>query len=260
MSLNGLYDCMTRNKRKTEHLALVTKSQRALNHGNTAGKKKKFKKKTFNPKPDDIYCTCGQKGHWSPMCPQKEKKGGSSRGSGGGSANLAIKSSQSVGDNKEVGMVWIAMNNTSLDLQGLFLDSRASSHIFSERECFISYTEANDGQLVTVGGLNHTPVVGHGSVSFRAKLPSGLITLVTLRNVLHVPFLGANLVSLGVLQHEGASYSSQTDGVIVSLGGQELFHAVLKNPGGFLYLITCAEDTDRAAFSVHKGSMRLWYC
>jgi len=116
MSLNGLYDCMTRNKEKTEHLALVTKSQGALNHSNTAGKKKKFKKKTFNPKPDDIYHTCGQKGHWSPMCPQKEKKDGSSRGSEGGSANLAVELSQSVGDNREVGMVWMVMNNTSLGL------------------------------------------------------------------------------------------------------------------------------------------------
>jgi len=72
---------------------------------------------------------------------------------------------------------------------------------------------------VTVGGLNHTLVVGHGSISFRAKLLSGLITLVTLQNVLHVPSLGANLVSLGVLQCEGASYSSKDDGIIVSVGG-----------------------------------------
>jgi len=152
------------------------------------------------------------------------------------------------------------MNNTSLGLQGLLLDSRASSYMFSEREHFISYTKANDSQLVTVGGLNHTPVVGYGSVSFRAKLPSGLITLVTLQNVLHVPSLGTSLVSLGILQHEGASYSSQSNGVIVFLGGQELFHAVLKNAGGFLYFITCAEDTDHAAFSVYEGSMRLRYC
>ena len=45
------------------------------------------------------------------------------------------------------------------------------------------------------------------------------MTLVTLWNVLYVPSLGANLVSLGVLQHKGASYSSQSDGVIISLGG-----------------------------------------
>jgi len=151
-----------------------------LNHSNTAGKKKKFKKKTLNPKPDDICHTYGQKGHWSPTCPQKGKKGGSSRGSGGRSANLAVESSQSVGDNREVGMVWMVMKNTSLGLRGLLLDSGVSSHMFSEREHFISYTKANDGQLVTVGGLNHTPVVSHGSISFQAKLPSGLITLVTL--------------------------------------------------------------------------------
>jgi len=112
---------------------------------------------------------------------------------------------------------------------------------------------------VTIGGLNHTSVIGHGSVSFRAKLPSSLITLVTLRNVLYVSSLGANLVSLGILQCEGASYSSQTDGVIVSLGNQELFYAVLKNASGFLYFITCAENTDHAAFSVYEGSMRLWH-
>jgi len=39
------------------------------------------------------------------MCPQKGKKGSSSGGSEGGSANLAIESSQSVGDNREVGIV-----------------------------------------------------------------------------------------------------------------------------------------------------------
>jgi len=124
------------------------------------------KKKTFNPKPDDICRTCDQKGHWSPMCPQKRKKGGSS---GGRSANLAIELSQSVGDNREVGMVWIAMNNTGLGLRGLLLDSGASSHMFSEREYFISYTKTNNGQLVTVSGLNYTPVVGHGLVFFQAK-------------------------------------------------------------------------------------------
>jgi len=114
------------------------------------------------------------------MCPQKGKKGSSSRGSRGRSANLAIESSQSVGDNREAEMVWIVMNNTSLGLQGLLLDSGVSSHMFSEQEHFISYTKTNDGQLVTVSGLNHTPIVSYGSVFFQAKLPSGLITLVIL--------------------------------------------------------------------------------
>jgi len=55
MSLNGLYNCITQNKGKTEYLVLVAKLQKALNYRNTSKKKKKFKKKTFNPKPDNIY-------------------------------------------------------------------------------------------------------------------------------------------------------------------------------------------------------------
>jgi len=63
MSLNDLYNCMTQNKEKTEHLALVAKLQRAFNYRNTVGKKKKFKEKTLNPKPDNICYIYGQKGH-----------------------------------------------------------------------------------------------------------------------------------------------------------------------------------------------------
>jgi len=74
------------------------------------------------------------------------------------------------------------------------------------------------------------------------------------------PFPRHNLVSLGILQCEGASYSSRGDGIVIFIGDQELFHAVLKNTGGFLYFIIYAEDTNRAVFSVHEESMRLWHC
>ena len=114
------------------------------------------------------------------MCPQKEKKGSLSRGSRDRLANLAVKSSQSMGNNRECGIVWIVMNNTGLGLQGLLLNSRASSLMFSECDYFISYTKTHNGQSVTVGGLNHTSVVSYGSVFFCAKLLSGQITLVIL--------------------------------------------------------------------------------
>ena len=91
ISLNSLYDHITQNKGKTEHLALVIKLQGASNYGNTARKKKKFKKKAFNPKPNNIYCTCGQKDHWSPTCSQKGKKGSLSRSTGNKLTNLAIE-------------------------------------------------------------------------------------------------------------------------------------------------------------------------
>jgi len=74
----------------------------------------------------------------------------------------------------------MAINNAGLELQGFFLDSRILSHMFLEQNCFISYTKVHDSQLVTVGSLNHTLVVGYKSVSFHTKFPFGQIILVIL--------------------------------------------------------------------------------
>lgn len=54
---------------------------------------------------------------------------------------------------------------------------------------------------------------------------------VILHNALHVPKLGANLVSLGVLQREGATVSSETGGLLVSMKGETLFRATLSKGG-----------------------------
>ena len=40
------YNCLTQNKRKSKHLALVAKPQEASNNRNAGGKK------TYNPKPE----------------------------------------------------------------------------------------------------------------------------------------------------------------------------------------------------------------
>jgi hypothetical protein len=53
------------------------------------GKKGKGKGKgKQQPKPEDICHTCGEKGHWSPMCPKKPKKGNS--GQKPNSTNIAV--------------------------------------------------------------------------------------------------------------------------------------------------------------------------
>jgi len=56
--------------------------------------------------------------------------------------------------------------------------------MFSEQNHFISYTKVHDGQLVTVSGLNYTPIVGYRSIFFYAKLSSGQITLAKVMGLL----------------------------------------------------------------------------
>jgi len=58
---------------------------------------------------------------------------------------------------------------------------------------------------------------------------SGSLTLdtVVLYNVIHVSGLRANLVSLGALHKEEASVWSIKMGLVIDLGSEKLFHAIL---------------------------------
>lgn len=86
---------------------------------------------------------------------------------------------------------------------GLLLDCAASCHMFANRQFFMLYEPLKD-EYVTVGGSHKVPVKGQGVVRFRAKLHGEQLCNITLTEVLHIPALGANLVSLGTLQRAGA--------------------------------------------------------
>ena len=59
-------------------------------------------------------------------------------------------------------------------------------------------------QYITIGSLNCIPIVDYRSVKFQTKLPAGILTVV-LHNVIYVPSLKVNLVSLGALYREDVS-------------------------------------------------------
>lgn len=88
------------------------------------------------------------------------------------------------------------------------LDSGCSFHVCGDKEEFWSY-EAVDGGTVWMANGSRSCVVGKGIVRFR--LPNG--KHVRLTDVRHVPTVRKNLISLGVLDEKGYSFSAR-DGVL----------------------------------------------
>ena len=84
-------------------------------------------------------------------------------------------------------------------------------------------------EFVTVEGHNHVPVASRGSIYFSAILPNSRLNI-TLHEVLHIPHLSANLISLDALHHQGVSVKSLDDGLVLSRDGKELFRAFLTGP------------------------------
>jgi hypothetical protein len=66
-----------------------------------------------------------------------------------------------------------------------------------------------------------------------------------------------NLISLGMLQRDGASFCSVNDGLVVTMGDNDLFHTTLH---GTLYHVNRTSNTGmEVAYVVSGGSLHLWH-
>ena len=183
-------------KAKSDQMVLFAKSMSSSNDPKKKGKKVKYfdKERKSKTRPSGTKChVCGQVGHWAPKCPSRSNKGDLHQS--GGSANLAVEHLQSL-EEREVGKMLMISNDT-ISSTSILLDCGTTSHMFTSREHFTTYTESSN-EFVMVGSYNRVSVSGRGSVLFSTKLPNGRLNI-TLHDVLHIPYLGANLVSLGAL-------------------------------------------------------------
>jgi len=123
---------------------------------------------------------------------------------------MAIESS----GNREIGKMLMALSTCceidQADMasiagatDGILLDCAVTSHMFSGYHLFSSYQPLTNNEYITVGGRNCVPVAGIGSVTLTMILPNGTSKL-TLTNTLHIPNLGTDLISLGVLHCKDA--------------------------------------------------------
>jgi len=93
------------------------------------------------------------------------------------------------------------------------IDSGATRHICANREAFFSYTPVEDDrEEVYLGDSSTTKVLGKGKVLL--KLTSG--KTLALVDVLHVPTMRANLISVSLLGRAGVKVSFESDKIIMT--------------------------------------------
>ena len=93
------------------------------------------------------------------------------------------------------------------------LDSGASHHMCSHRNWFISYQSVDEG-VVFMGNGIPCQTIGVGSI--RIRMFNGIVRELT--DVIYVPELKSNLISLGVLDSCGYKYTGQGGALTVSKG------------------------------------------
>jgi hypothetical protein len=176
-------------------------------HIKRSGEKKVIKTedraKAFAAENEPRVCSfCGKVGHTVDQCWTKNKQQGRKRTGGyaGKRANYVERDDYSDYDD-DTRLAFVVSMECSMtaakdDKCGMWaIDSGATHHICNDKSKFVHLDEGDHGDLVVANG-NKTKILGVGTVHERIALPNGRVRDLEVNDVLFVPTIGKNLLSI----------------------------------------------------------------
>jgi len=144
---------------------------------------------------------CGQPGHHAPQCRRRARNDNPPR------ANIAQ------GEGEDTIVAVISQVNPMTNVSKWVVDSGATKHICANMSAFTSYTSVGDGEEhVYLGDSRTTPVLGKGKVLLKLTYGKTL----ALSDVLHVPSIRVNLISVALLGKVGVKVSFEYDKIVMT--------------------------------------------
>eukprot|EP00253_Pinus_taeda_P021600 PITA_21600 len=226
-----------------ENCALAAKAKK--------GKSKKASQSGAKGKKQDmskVKCFhCHQHGHYATNCPQK-KKNKQAAGFAGGEA---------LASQFELDFSLIACLVSSVMGSVWFLDSGASFHMTGDRDFFSDLEDKDLGVHIEMGDDGRYSATGIGTISFERESGKPFV----LKEVMHVPGLEKNLISVAMLEDKGydvvfsegkAFLRSKTTGETRKIGVQvrNLYQ---------LHVEGCAAMAGKAEGLVSRDDGELWH-
>ncbi|XP_071933566.1 uncharacterized protein [Coffea arabica] len=222
------------------------------NNKRYANKSQNYKPKNFNFKPNNpnfkkkrgncFYC--GKPGHYAVQC--RLNKGDRANGN-------PPKVHLTEGD--DIIAAVISQVNIAANVKEWVVDSGATRHICANREAFSSYTPiGDDEEVVYLGDSRTANVLGKGKVFL--KLTSG--KTLALNDVLHVPNIRANLVSVALLGKVGVKVSFESGKIIMTKNNVFVGKGYC-NQGLFVLNISNVINENASSSAYIVDSISLWH-
>ena len=142
--------------------------------------------------------------------------------------------------------------------QNWIVDSGATCHICNSKELFEDLRTLAKPQKVTLGDEHTLEAIGIGTVEVNLKLPDGGSQIGSLSDVLYVPSLAYNLLSVAKVTEAGKNVQfSETQGKIFDDQGELV---AIASKAGSLYYLDCESlQTTEINSASHQSKENLWH-
>lgn len=199
------------------------------------------------PRPSTQYpCHyCGKVGHWKRECKKRM-------------ADLRSRSPQANTVTETGDADCVLMCDNTCNEHAWYLDSGASKHVTFQRERFTSYATIKASKIYL--GDNFTcDAIGKGTVEVCLKNDNGDLCKYTLVDVLHVPGLAKNLLSVSQITDKGFDLEFRKSGAVIKdANGKVIARGIRKNN---LYELACCYSDDHIScnFADVRIDTKLWH-
>ena len=174
---------------------------------------------------------CKKFGHIQKNCMERIKSEGKDKQ--GGAETQRGKKPKS----NKIGLVTRHVLGVKEPAQNWVVDSGATCHISNTKELFEKFRPLSKPQKVTLGDGHILEAVGTGVVELKLKLPGGQSKIGRLDEVLYVPTLAYNLLSVPKVTEAGKTVKfGETQGELIGSQGEIVGIA---SKAGNLYYLNC---------------------
>ena len=143
---------------------------------------------------------CGKRGHHAPQCRYRKRL-------------EKVKPKPNLAEAEVIAAVVSYEMSMVTNMKDLIVDFGATRHICGNRSAFTFYTTVKEGkEQVSVGNSRSSPMIGKGKVLL--KLTSGKV--LALNDVLHVPDICWNLVSVSLLGKARVKIMFKSDKIMLT--------------------------------------------
>ena len=141
---------------------------------------------------------------------------------------------------------------SKVNLNSFIIDSGATQHMCYNRDMFFNYSELENKLNVHVGNGSVLTAIGSGDLQIKLKLPTERLISCTLRNVLYVPGLAYNLISVSQVTRDGKQIQFYNNSCkILNNGKMIAFGSKVDN----LYMLDCIKEESCLASKTNDSSL-----